>query len=87
MTGCTALKILQVQHVPTHRVHVLLSSAQSNKNIEQSFDLLEKAMQEEFFQALFGKAIDDGDYRLERAHIFQTDSTKHSQFRNAESPS
>ena len=51
MTGCTTLKSLHVQHVPTHRVHILLSSAQYNKhdstylqrtkpNIEACFDLL-----------------------------------------------
>ena len=33
------------------------------------FDLLEKAMQEEFLPAIFGEAIDDGDYRLELAHL------------------
>ena len=50
----------------THRVHIPLSSAQYNKftpNIESCFHLLEKAMQEEFLPALFGEAIDDGDYR------------------------
>ena len=47
-----------------------------------------KAMQEEFLQALFEEAMDDGDYRLELAReIFWTGSTKHSPFRNAESPS
>ena len=28
-----------------------------------------KAMQEEYFPALFGEAIDDGDFRLELAHL------------------
>ena len=34
-------------------------------NIELCFDWLEKAIQEEFLPALFGGAIDDGDYWLE----------------------
>ena len=64
-------------------MHILLSSAQYNKNdsiynaqrttpnIEPYFDLLEEAMQEEFLTALFGEAIDkdDGDYPLELAHL------------------
>ena len=62
MTGCTTLKSLQLEHVLTHRA---LSSAQyewqylqrTTQNIESCFDLLEKAMQEEFLQALFGEAI------------------------------
>ena len=65
-----------MQHVPTHRVHVLLSSAQNNKiavstrhtpNIESCLDLLDRAIQEGFLPALFGEATDEGDYRL--AHI------------------
>ena len=38
-------------------------------NIESCFDQLEKAIQEEFLPALFGEAIEDGDYRLELAHL------------------
>ena len=38
--------------------------------IESCFHLLEKAMQEEFLLALFGEAIDNGDYRLS-LHTFQ----------------
>ena len=61
-------------------------------NVESCFDLLETAMQEEFLPALFGEARDDGDYWLELAQptsseIVKTSSTKHSQFRNAESSS
>ena len=36
------------------------------------FDPLEKAIQEEFFPALFGEAIDEeGEYRLELAYLPQ----------------
>ena len=33
-------------------------------NIESCFDLLDMAIKEEFFPALFGEAMDKGDYRL-----------------------
>ena len=42
------------------------------KSIESCFDLPEKAMQEEFLPALFGEAIDDGDYWLALAHLTVT---------------
>ena len=66
-------KLAWGQHVPTHRVHIPLTSARQQEwqyllrttpNIESCFHLREKAMQEEFLPALFGEAIDDGEYRL-----------------------
>ena len=38
-------------------------------NTESCFDLLEKTMQEEFLPELLGEEIDDGEYRLELAHL------------------
>ena len=42
----------------------MLYLQRTTPNTESCFDLLEKAMQEEFLPALFGEAIDDRDYRL-----------------------
>ena len=55
-------------------MHTQPSSAQDTKNrtipnIESCIDLLENAIREEFLPALFGEAIDDGDYRLEVLHL------------------
>ena len=65
MTGYTALKSLRVQANPQSAFSALQRSVQQDgqylqcktPNIESCFDLLEKAMQEEFLQALFGEAI------------------------------
>ena len=66
MTGCTALKSWQV---PVHKVHILTILQRTTPNTESCFDLLEKTMQEEFLPELLGEEIDDGEYRLELAHL------------------
>ena len=47
----------------------MLYLQRTTPNTESCFDLLEKAMQEEFLPALFGEVIDDSDFRLELAHL------------------
>ena len=73
MTGCRALKSLQVQQVPTECIFcdpaLSTTRQRTTPNIESCFHRLEKEIQEEFVPALLGKVIDDGDYRLELARL------------------
>ena len=43
--------------------------SRTTPNTEACVDLLDEALQEEVLPTLFGEAIDDGDSRLELAHL------------------
>ena len=86
MPGCTTLKSLQVQHVPSHRVHILLSCAQYNK-YGRMYNAQHQTMNHALIEA--GRVSPSTFWRNDRrlpdraytpsSELFWTDSTSHEQ--------